>query len=1111
MRSYWLKSSEYFLIHARNGKTIEKLLKSGKLTKNDPCFESMVSSQAINLINQKINNVFSLVNPPKEQRSLLLLSDAKEDDTVDMGEQRSLLLLSDAKEDDTVDMGGVEDEEEKSEWWKSSEEGKEEENEGRAGDDNETTFNFSISDTQHASIVVRRRITDCNHALHSDLNILDQWPKECHKLDDREFQKYLYDWLKSKQYQAEARFPPDSTDKGKEWNNDAYNRFLGQVLVRDKSRIHRFGCFVQDGYCLNAEDLLLFPGLVHFNATRDGYEVEVWLGKRKASTLSNIISPLTAGCGGESSVNNSEYENDTSDDSVYIVPEEGDLLRNLNDSLDNKQVFIGMSNRYTFIFKAMRSIVGVSSRIRKENKRPLSSKDILLDQDGELTLNYGADYFSNQQGDSTNKREAAVKAGQAIASFSAHSDGTKKTISRPKRASRRKSKSVTDAAAYEIALTNDFKSEENTAEFFINLISDDEMDVIEDFTPPKRPEEISTLLFQKFIVFDSSNIRLFTFSKEEIQYLKEMKCGWFYFELDEALHLGDFSSCEEKIKLFHKINDIKLAISRVLDDFMEKLNEFLNQTNCEEVKRTDIRLTLIPLLSKESPPMVHQSEGYCSMNHLNLIAYTFVEKIDIEVRDHNEYLYWIWLQYKNTGNLTIDENIESKNAKTPITISMDPGKTLILHKSALFKFVNRHSGDSLWGGKLYAFVSHIVDLTWEGTGSDVTHTYEQFYRKCQRADTAGRYPWGQDPQNELYCWPRGLVDAAKVSYGKICLQNDSDTPCGYDFKKKPQVVTDMVANKINDVVQTIPLVANKINDVDQEKLIDDTSKLISMHLKHVYDGKSDWKLLKTRCFSLFDNNERLKNKNLKDFMTYFLIYFEEKWKADKIATELYKFISNGVPIANASSLFLYYILMRKEFQFTSGGRMFETLFINALSTIDCFSSVQLPLKDSATILCQIFYEDRRASAWKQLFNDLLKKVTEYIKTFSTSPFSAGVEAEIETTATAEKNAVAIPELSSSLSTESSSAGEEAGIVTTATAEKNAVAIPELSTSLSTESSSSAGGEAGIVTTATAEQNNATIVSVENAAVIAELSSSKKDGEKERRLKGVQRKRNNSRK
>ena len=74
------------------------------------------------------------------------------------------------------------------------------------------------------------------------------------------------------------------------------------------------------------------------------------------------------------------------------------------------------------------------------------------------------------------------------------------------------------------------------------------MEVIEDFTPPKRPEEISTLLFQKFIVFDSSNIRLFTFSKEEIQYLKEMKCGWFYFELDEALHLGDFSSCEEKIE-----------------------------------------------------------------------------------------------------------------------------------------------------------------------------------------------------------------------------------------------------------------------------------------------------------------------------------------------------------------------------------------------------------------------------------------------------------------------------------------------------------------------------------------------------------------------------------
>jgi hypothetical protein len=189
------------------------------------------------------------------------------------------------------------------------------------------------------------------------------------------------------------------------------------------------------------------------------------------------------------------------------------------------------------------------------------------------------------------------------------------------------------------------------------------------------------------------------------------------------------------------------------------------------------------------------------------------------VRDHYEYLEAIWWTYKVGRKVSIDKKFEQENTRRPVEISMNLGETLILHKSALFKIVNRRNGD-FWEGKPYAFVSHVVDSTWDGPGNDVTQEYEPFHYMCHRPDTAGRYPWGRYAVNNTLYWPVELIDAAKESYNRICLGIDSSLPC-YDFKVKPRIITDTV--KVADVRETI--------SISLEELIANTSILICQHLQ----------------------------------------------------------------------------------------------------------------------------------------------------------------------------------------------------------------------------------------------------------------------------------------
>jgi len=784
MRSFWLRNSKHFLKKARNGPTFKNLLESGKVKFDDHLsIQEAIINQAKHLINFKIKNVFALLPRPRK-----LLLNAAEDTIIVMeaAEDEQKQQNDDEKEDDT--------------------------------DGIENIFNFPISNTESVSIILsRQQIDDQQIITHRDLNISDQWPTECHSLKDPSFQVYLFDWLKSNK-SNNARFPPDSTDDGKEWNNDAYEAFLKQILELDKSRIHGHGCFIQEGYCLNDGDLLLFPGLVHFEPTRDGYEIEVSFGKRQATTSdTNTISPI---CAGLAETEKENDENDDNNDCVFIVPEQRDLLRFLNDSKDNKQVLFGLSNRYTFIFKAHRRIVGVPSRIRV-GKRSLSITKDTLDKDGELTLNYGPNYFLSKPKTTRAAANAAVKA--MVTSVKNDNEMAMRIKKGSKKKSTRKKKYKVNAddtlLLEEINkndLTEDFKSEESAAEFVFNLLDDDEVvEVVEDSS--SRPEEISKVINQKWIVLDSSDRH--QFSKNEIQALKEMKCSWFYFDYNKALHLGNFGNSMEKIRLFNKITSIKSEIDNILEDFIWRLNDFLDSQNCEALKMTDIRLVSIPLVSTETAPLVHRSEGNCSASQFDLIAYMFLEELDIEIRDHSEFLEAIWWTYKIGKGSIIDKNFEEENTRKPIQISMNLGKILILHKAALFKIVNRRSGD-LWGGKHYAFVSHVVDSSWEGPGNDIAQEYEHFYYKCQRPDTAGRYAWGQNRESNL-CWPAELIDATKESYNRICLDYHSGLPC-YNFNGKIQVQK-----------EAIPLV---------DQLMSDTSMLISTHLRNgVFHNRiNDW-------------------------------------------------------------------------------------------------------------------------------------------------------------------------------------------------------------------------------------------------------------------------------
>jgi len=123
------------------------------------------------------------------------------------------------------------------------------------------------------------------------------WPKTCHSLHDRKFQKYLINLLKAKGLKEGSRFPPDSKERGKEWNTKDYLDYLKDIAMVDLSRIDKKGLFLNEGYQLALGDLILYSGKVHFGTSEDGFDLQVDLfpnadEKKESGNYHKVIEPF---------------------------------------------------------------------------------------------------------------------------------------------------------------------------------------------------------------------------------------------------------------------------------------------------------------------------------------------------------------------------------------------------------------------------------------------------------------------------------------------------------------------------------------------------------------------------------------------------------------------------------------------------------------------------------------------------------------------------------------------------------------------------------------------------------------------------------------------------
>jgi hypothetical protein len=108
------------------------------------------------------------------------------------------------------------------------------------------------------------------------------------------------------------------------------------------------------------------------------------------------------------------------------------------------------------------------------------------------------------------------------------------------------------------------------------------------------------------------------------------------------------------------------------------------------VKATDAVLISVPLTVDEAPPLVHHSDGSCSYKSFDLITYSFLEKVEVEIRSHMDYLEAFWYLFRFTPN-NIDQSLmsayEKQHQRPPEIISINAGATFNFH--CLFIFLKK--------------------------------------------------------------------------------------------------------------------------------------------------------------------------------------------------------------------------------------------------------------------------------------------------------------------------------------------------------------------------------------------------------------------------------------
>jgi len=377
---------------------------------------------------------------------------------------------------------------------------------------------------------------------------------------------------------------------------------------------------------------------------------------------------------------------------VYIVPGDDDILRYLNDSKDDAQIFSGFKPSLPFIFEASRDIKGPSEKSRKTGKPHPFLNTQNLDKDGELTLFYGNDYqFTTRK---ASAKGAVVKLSSGLVGGSS-AVGSGSSKAKKKKPLRRKGSYVKETKASSRSLKERLSSAETRTTVFVIDDSDDD----ETLSPeskrqrPRRreiPSAVDEIISNSYVMMVSSSKRIrgdlklhadhSLVHESEKKHFLALKLTLFQLDLKDAISVGKFDSSDKgQRKVFTKMKRIQGIVNDTLEAFVVTLNSHLDESNLLRVKATEAALIRVPLTVAEAPPLVHHSDGNCSNKKFDLISYSFLEKVEVEIRSHMDYLELFWWLFVTSPN-DIDQNFlksyEEKYQREPTVISVNAGTTL---------------------------------------------------------------------------------------------------------------------------------------------------------------------------------------------------------------------------------------------------------------------------------------------------------------------------------------------------------------------------------------------------------------------------------------------------
>jgi hypothetical protein len=183
---------------------------------------------------------------------------------------------------------------------------------------------------------------------------------------------------------------------------------------------------------------------------------------------------------------------------------------------------------------------------------------------------------------------------------------------------------------------------------------------------------------------------------------------------------------------------------------------------------------IITMTTEDTPPLVHQSNNECCQKSFELIAYTFLQSVSIEVHHHLDFLDFFWYLYQtHRGNTPaiIESSYENAWSKKASVINIQAGETFLVNKDCLFKVLPHRRGHENWKN-LYAFVAHVVDSTYD-VNDILTLGYMPFHRKLDMVNFQ-KYAWKAP-------WPKEAINFVRNSLGRVCLP--STTGKTYDFTR----------------------------------------------------------------------------------------------------------------------------------------------------------------------------------------------------------------------------------------------------------------------------------------------------------------------------------------